>query len=196
MHRFIRTTCGVVIALTLGLALAIAKPAGKDEKDYQAKTDTMPWKFAAKAASAAYAAQKLPKPFEADISAGQFSGTISLKKADKAAYQWDGHGETVFIVTDDVLYYSDHHQASTGCQVIAIDLTTGKQLWKTRLKGLGPISHFRYRNQVNLDLEDRDTLRIFGRESAGGYVELVDRKTGKTVGNRKYKGDEIQEKDK
>jgi hypothetical protein len=180
---------------TAVLAPAFSKPAGKDDKDYQAKADAMPWKFSDKAASATASAARLPKPYDADVNVNDVRrATIQLKRAGKALYDWEGHSETVFIVTGDVLYYTNHHPNASGCQLIAIDLESGKQMWKKDLKGLGPISHFRYRNQVNLDLEDGDTLRVFGRESAGGYVELVNRKSGNTIGNRRYKADEMKDK--
>jgi hypothetical protein len=68
---------------------------------------------------------------------------------------------------------------------VAWDLKAKKQLWKTNLKGLGGIIHFQYHNAVNLDL-DGQAVRVRGKESAGRYIEYVDRKTGKTVGHKVY----------
>jgi hypothetical protein len=59
------------------------------------------------------------------------------------------------------------------------------ELWKTRLKGLGPIAHKDYRNDVNLGLE-KYAVCVRGKEAFGNYIEFVDRKTGKTVGHKVY----------
>ena len=72
------------------------------------------------------------------------------------------------------------HPHSTGCGVVAVDLQTGEQLWRHQLKGLGPINHSQYRNQVVLEI-DESTVRVLGKESAGRSVEYVDRDSGRTV---------------
>jgi len=59
--------------------------------------------------------------------------------------------------------------------VVAIDRSTGKTLWKTDLKGLGPIAHSKYRNAVRLEVLDGDAIQVFGKESSGRYVEIVSR---------------------
>ena len=49
------------------------------------------------------------------------------------------------------------------------------------------IDHFEYSNSVNLDILNNDAVRVFGNESVGKYLEIVDLKTGKTVGHHKFK---------
>jgi hypothetical protein len=83
------------------------------------------------------------------------------------------------------VYYADFTPYSSGCTVIAYDMKAKKQLWKTDLKGLGPISHTKYRNAVILEVKD-DVIRVLGQESAGKYLEYVDLKSGKTVANRVF----------
>lgn len=43
----------------------------------------------------------------------------------------------------------------------------------------------KYRYLLNLDA-DRDTVRVYGNESAGRYFEIMDARTGKTVGHRLF----------
>ena len=93
----------------------------------------------------------------------------------------------VILPSSSLICQPDFHPSSSGCAVLAFDLKTQKQLWKTTLKGLGPIAHFRYANSVNLEIINNNAVRIFGNESAGQYLEIVDLKTGKTVGHQKYK---------
>ena len=70
--------------------------------------------------------------------------------------------------------------------VVAYDLKKQKQVWKTPLKGLGLIDHFGYSNALNLEVVNNVAVRVFGKESAGQYLEFVDLKTSKTVGQRVY----------
>jgi hypothetical protein len=48
-----------------------------------------------------------------------------------------------------------------------------------------------YSNRVNLSA-DGGAVRVFGTESAGSYIEFLDRKTGKTVGHRVFKREEMR----
>jgi hypothetical protein len=104
----------------------------------------------------------------------------------KELFAWEGHERSVFALSRDVLVYADFHPSSTGCSVVAYDLSNRKQLWKTKLKGLGSINHFRYSNLVNLEILNDEVVRIFGWESAGQYIEFIDLKAGKTMGHRLY----------
>jgi hypothetical protein len=113
--------------------------------------------------------------------------TIRLLDDGKELVAWEGHPRSVFSLNGDVLVYAEFPTRSSGCSVVAFDLKTKKQLWKTSLKGLGPISHFGYSNSVNMEIINNDAVRVFGNETAGQYLEIVDLKTGKTVGHRKYK---------
>ena len=96
-----------------------------------------------------------------------------------------GHPGTVFAERKNVVYYADFTPYSSGCVVVAVDLKTKKKLWKTDLKGLGPINHTKYRNAVILEVKD-DVIRVQGQESAGRYLEYVDMKSGKTLGHRVF----------
>src|SRR5207244_1830195 len=111
--------------------------------------------------------------------------TLRFTKDGKEAFSLDGHSGTVFVVKEGILYYAHYSSARSGCFVIAYNLANGKELWKTRLKGIGEIVHFGYDNSVALSLVD-GAIRVLGHESAGNYIEFVDLKEGKTVGNRVF----------
>jgi hypothetical protein len=111
---------------------------------------------------------------------------ISFKRDGKEALSIEGHYGTMFLVQDKVVLYTDFHPSSSGCSIVAYDLATGKERWKTSLEGLGPISHFRYHNVVRLEAVGEGAVRIFGKESAGNYVEYLDTRTGKTVGHKVF----------
>ena len=102
------------------------------------------------------------------------------------AVSFQGNYGTVFVLSGDTFIYADYYPSRTGCSLVAYDLKTRKQLWKTALAGLRPIDHFQYSNRVNLDVFNKEVVRVFSQESAGRYVEFVDMKTGKTVGHKVY----------
>ncbi len=74
-----------------------------------------------------------------------------------------------------------------GCEVVAVNLLTGKELWRTRLFGTGPTPewHSKYGNQVNIETDGKRVV-IYGNENDGRYVEHLDINTGKTLANRRF----------
>lgn len=95
-----------------------------------------------------------------------------------------GLNGAALVADDKTLYYADYNRIASGTTVWAFDLRTGQVQWKTHLFGVGPVAHSKYRNDVSMRL-DKDRLVVFGRESAGKYVEVLERATGKSIGNRK-----------
>ncbi len=110
--------------------------------------------------------------------------TVRILKAGKEVCAWDDHGARALLAHGDFLYVADHSPICSGCAIIAFDLRAGKELWKTTLKGLGPIDHSKYHNQVWMEPIDDSVFAVYGHESAGKYVELVNFKTGQTVGHK------------
>ena len=70
------------------------------------------------------------------------------------------------------LYLAQYDPMRSGCEVVAFDLATGKQVWARRVVGLGLVVHSRYSNKVSLRLEN-SRLVVLGEESAGRYVEVM-----------------------
>jgi hypothetical protein len=165
---------------------AFAAPA-PEEKDYQKIADKEEWKWTPERARARDSAKNFKGDFQAEAvekNAEGFKSTIvKFLKGDDVVFTVEGHEGTVFAGKDNVVYYAEYSLIASGCSVIAYDLKAKKQLWKTSLKGLGPIKHTRYTNQVILDIKD-DAVHVLGKEAAGTYVEYLDLKSGKTVGHR------------
>ena len=159
-------------------------------QDYQKIADATAWSWSAERASVGDSFLKFPNTYQVELIRKKNKyGEITIRLVDdgKELYAWEGHYRSVFSLNGDVLVYADFHPSRNGCSVVAFDLKKQKQLWKTDLKGLGPIPHFRYSNSVTLEIINNDAVRVFGNESAGQYLEIVDLKTGNTVGHRKYK---------
>ena len=174
----------------LVVATAVAAPVPKKPmKDYQKVADETEWRFPERKAITEQLQDEF-KGFRAElvsIEGGGIGMTVRIANAKKEELlKWETHVEVSYSQRDGVLYYTNFHPSSSGCAVVAFDLTAKKQLWKTALKGLGPIDHSKYRNDVRLEVLDDDTVQVFGKESSGRYVEVVDRGTGKTVGHKVF----------
>jgi len=116
-------------------------------------------------------------------------GVVTVERLGRTVLRFAAHAETPFVVLGDrLLVFSTHHAFSSGCTLIAIDLKTKKQRWKTRLKGVGPVGHSEYRNRINLRAGPGAAVTVFGWESYGRYIEVVDLKSGKTLHHRKVPG--------
>ena len=176
----------VFAILTLaGSWLTVFAAPAPEEKDYQKIADKEEWKWTPERASARDSAKHFKGDFHAEAVEKDSNGFTIVKflKGDDVVFSVEGHEGTVFAGKDNVVYYADYSPNASGCSVIAYDLKAKKQVWKTSLKGLGPIRHTRYSNRVILDIKD-DAVHVLGKEAAGTYVEYLDLKSGKTVGHR------------
>ncbi len=110
------------------------------------------------------------------------SQPLTISREGQADFVWQGHPNTVFVRRGDVLYLADFNPITSGCSIVAFDLKAGKPVWRTHLVGIA-VAHSKYRNLINLDVDDKH-LTIYGNEMGGRYIELLDFKTGATVGHR------------
>ena len=111
---------------------------------------------------------------------------IRVRRGRKTLHTWKGHTESAFVfVKPHVIVVSHHSRIATGVTLEAHDLAKKKRLWRTNLKGCGPVSHSKYRNRINLAAGPLATVTVFGWESHCRYIEAVDIHTGKTIGHRK-----------
>jgi hypothetical protein len=176
----------------LGAAALVAaplQPGGVGKSGYyQTVADGLEWKAPGDDPARSLAAQLPDYQVEVEVvlSGGNGTETVRIYDRDKERYAWDEHGHRVAFVRDGVVYRADYHAHSSGCSVIAFDLMAGKELWKASLKGLGPIDHSKYRNRVRMERIDNAVFPVYGQESAGRYVEMVDFKTGQTVGHKVF----------
>jgi hypothetical protein len=177
-------------ALLGALTLSLTCSHSSFGQDYQKIADSTVWSWSAERASVTDSLLRFSKDYQVElIRPKNRFGEITIRLLDngKEVVAWEGHYRSVFTSNGNVLVYAVFGPSRTGCAVVAYDLKSQKQLWKTDLKGIGPIDHFQYSNSVNLEIINNDAVRVFGNETAGQYLEIVDLKTGKTVGHRTYK---------
>jgi hypothetical protein len=182
----------LALAAVLFTILSIALAAPAPENKYQKLADEMAWEWPKERANLRYCVDHYKGTFEIGFEPPGPEGVdreslVKFKDPEgKRFFSVLAHDGTVFVESKNVLYYTKFRPRRSGCTLIAYDLQASKELWKADLKGLGPISHSKYRNAVILDIKE-GALRVLGNESSGKYVEFVDMKTGKTVGHRVFK---------
>jgi hypothetical protein len=114
---------------------------------------------------------------------------IRTKQGHAIIYSYkDASERTVFARWKDNLYIAEYCPIATGCEVVAVDLKSGKQLWRTQLQGIGPTYHSKYLNLVNIETDGKIVI-VAGNEAHGRYVEHLDIQTGKMLANKKLDPD-------
>lgn len=174
----------------LTLALTLAAPV-----DYQKVADEISWSWSEQGATLAHwvivPQQKYDVRLEAKAGTREYK--VTFGKDGKDLFGFTGHPHSLFHIAGDTLFYTDFHYTSSGARIIAVDLPTGKALWKTQLKGLGPIDHSAYLNRLNMNAS-ADVIAVYGFESQGRYIEFLDPKTGKTIGHKVFPKEKLVQK--
>jgi outer membrane protein assembly factor BamB len=154
--------------------------------------EKLKWRWAKEKASLAYSIKQHLQDYDVELVKDKEYLTpinIRSKKSRRIVYLFkDGHDNTVFTRLHDTLFVAEYCAIASGCEVVSVDLKTGKQLWKSRLQGIGPTRHSKYRNLVNIETDGKYII-VNGNEAHGRYVELLDIKTGQTLANKKLKAD-------
>ncbi len=112
---------------------------------------------------------------------------MSVLADGKKVYDWPVPMPSVFFIDSKcVVYHAVFHRWGLGCEIMAYDLKGGKLLWRTRLKGNPPIGGSECSTVVRLERVNDEVLAVCGEENEGRYIEIVDMKTGKTVGHKVF----------
>jgi hypothetical protein len=184
----------VFMCSTAAFSLRVGWPSEQEGVAADDKADKpLEWCWSKEKASLAYCTKKHLRDYELERVGEKEDYTpinIRTKPDRKLIYSLkEGHKRTVFTRWKDVLYIADYSPIATGCKVIALDLKTGKQLWKSRLQGIRLTNpHSKYLNLVNIET---DGLRIIvtGNEAEGRYIEHLDLQNGKSLANKKLDAD-------
>jgi hypothetical protein len=110
---------------------------------------------------------------------------IRVSRGGKEIYSWKGHEFSVFLESSDQLVYADYLKDGTGCTLVAVDLNTGHQIWRNALQALGGDWASPYSNRVRMVLRD-GCIFVYGDESFGRYLEIVDFNGGETLAHRVF----------
>jgi outer membrane protein assembly factor BamB len=94
-------------------------------------------------------------------------------------------GAASLLELGDALYVAHHCAISSGVTVYAFEAEGGAPRFTVHPRGLGPIEHSKYSNQVELRAVDGRPV-VFGHESAGDYIEAFDPRTGLSLANQSW----------
>jgi hypothetical protein len=172
----------------LVLSLLIAVNVEMGVTDYQKVAQGLPWTWSDEKAFLSYSLSRRPHGYMLETTETRVVDRVilSVRKSKMLQLTFEAHVATVFTWSGDTLYLTDFSYRSSGCAVVAFDLKTGRQVWKQQLKGRGPFPLVKsYRNEVNIETDGK-AVTIWGNESAGRYVEILDAKTGKMVGHKVF----------
>ncbi len=99
-----------------------------------------------------------------------------------------GHMESVFRTdkTGSVLFFAAFGRSGSGCTLLAYDLGTGKELWKTRRDLLKVRERTGYSNELNLRIGP-EIISVYGHESNGDYIEVFHQRTGRCLAHKVYR---------
>lgn len=176
----------IIMTLLFGvLALSGSQVIAAEAIDYQKTADGAEWRWHAEMANPLACIAQCGDKYDINIlsSKNRDDLAISVLLGTQTIYSWKGHQDSVFRILDDRLYYAKFHPSSSGGIIVAVDLTTGKELWTSELKALGSIIHSAYRSSLNLDC-NREVVTILGNESMGRYIEFKRVDIGQTVGHK------------
>jgi hypothetical protein len=191
------TTAALLVLLGCGPepTLPRAEEPGPAETDYQKQADAAQWSWEPKQANLLFCVRRDLRDYQVEIvcpkqtfpPAGE-PLTVRLTDDGKEVYSFKAHDGTVFTRRGDVLYIARFSPIATGCSVVAHDFKAKKELWKAELKGIGPVDHSKYRNEVTVTTTAADdAILVTGKEAAGRYIEYLDARSGKTVGHKVFK---------
>lgn len=107
-----------------------------------------------------------------------------------------GHFNSAFTSYQNNLFFAKYSTDTTGCTILAYDLTTGKKHWETNLRGPKPIGHSGYANRVTIRMSIAGEVKgesagaaivVNGAESYTDYIEVLDRQSGASLAVKNYR---------
>jgi hypothetical protein len=180
-----------IACFTLVIPKSSMAAAPQPAVDYQKTADRLGWQFKPERfgpfQSTSQGTDGYIVRFEIDPDKGGLG--ISVCNGEKLVYDWRGNFASSFSISAGKLYYADYSAQATGGEVVAVDLKSRKQLWRTPLQGLGGEGHFNYANQIGIE-NAVDSIVIWGNESKGRYLEIKRASDGVTVGHHIFPFDE------
>ncbi len=182
-------------AASLCVANASASVAQTPPLDYQKMADDTKWPDFDKLESFQECFRRELPDYQVQITRLKRRDFVRIRVLDdngNKVHAWNANPSAPFIERDGILYYALYARGSSGCKIVAYDLEQQKLLWESQLKAAIPLNgHSRYQNEVRFGpVLHNEALVVFGDESYGRYIEIIDLKTSETVGHKQYPREE------
>jgi hypothetical protein len=115
---------------------------------------------------------------------------VFLRKG-KRLMEVRGHLQSLFRVSEDKLYFVEYVPNQRGCAVVAYDLSNGKMLWRSPLRG----AKGKETGIVQcVNMSAGEWVGLSCREADGQFGVLLDRTTGAELAHRVYTGEETPQR--
>jgi hypothetical protein len=191
-----RASLGLVLAAVVGAVGWEGGAMGNDPSSAPAGPAGIPWQWRdVKGAAEHEPAVDVGGNARVGLVRGRDRAITGIERTDAAGRKvWSaplpGGGTptsaAALLMHDGTVYAALFSETATGAEVVALDAATGKVRFRSRLQGLGPLHHSKYRNSVQLRFIDPWVV-AFGDESAGRYIEALDANSGATVSSRRVR---------
>lgn len=122
---------------------------------------------------------------------------LELRATDAAGEErWhttlDPRGRTwwnmgVVLQHDDVAIAVVYHGIASGASAYGVDTASGALRFSATPGGIGNIGHSKYLNQLGAALDDDGLVRVFGHESGGDYLGVLDPEAGRLLGHEVWR---------
>ncbi|MHB9026530.1 MAG: WD40 repeat domain-containing protein [Armatimonadota bacterium] len=176
----------LICCMLSGLAQAPANRTALHTR-YQLEANAMSWTWKDEWATPEHCAAGLRGngPYHVEIAFGIYEQRIIRIRDEKDALRYviQGHAHTTFVIDGDMLYYADYGDISNGATVVAVNLKTKTERWRTHLRGIGTVCHSAYSNRVVLHVNN-EVVMVRGWEAVGKYVEYLEAATGRILAHR------------
>lgn len=115
-------------------------------------------------------------------------GVIEIAIEDTGGVAWSmkGTNKTVFLIQNDHLYYVDFWPGHDGGRLVCVDLARRQKLWECTIGGiLNVISKSAYSSARTIAIRE-NAVWVHGLETYGKFINVVDIKSGKILGERRF----------
>lgn len=158
--------------------------ASAQEIDYQKFVETSPWRWDSSAATPFAFAQKFSGECDYEIVYRIKPTTSGLRDTNSIEFWKDGVLRakipwSVFAMNGDLLTYVLDERDGT---VVQVDLTTGKERWRSVLEGVPILTGTVGYKQFNLDTSDSSIVDVRSNQNGCRYIAVLHSETGKTLG--------------
>jgi hypothetical protein len=129
----------------------------KDEGFYQKVLDHALWSWSDDEAGIFYSMTQSGFGYQIELirpPGGTDALTIRFMKDAKVICSWNGHPHSVFVQKDNTLVYALFYPSQQGCTLVAVNLDSGAERWRTNLQAIDTALHSGYNNLINMNAAD------------------------------------------
>jgi hypothetical protein len=162
-------------------------------EDAEALAKNVEWKWDKLTSVLSYSLQQMPSTSEfgwrlsSDLDRRDvLELTFVNKSAKTTVWSTQAHWSTVFRTGGKKIYIVQSPAMTYGGKVLCIDGSSGRMDWECPIGAILKVgSHSLYVTSRAIELTD-DFVLVWGNETGGRFLDVIDRKTGRLLASRKF----------